>query len=709
VVQQRPGVTGKPVRLASPPSLLAGREDLLADLHTRLTGGDGPGPRTVALCGFGGAGKTSVTLAYAHRHLTEVGVAWQLAAENPTVLADGFGQLAAQLGARDVLDTRDPVASVHGVLAAFPGEWLLIFDNAPDQASVEAFLPPAGPGRVLITSQSALWSRGQALEVQVLDTEVAAGFLVERTGDLDRQAAWDLAGTLGGLPLALEQAAAYIEATGITVAGYLSLFRGRQADLLARGQAAGHPADVAATLGLALSRLGDEAPAAVGLLRLLACCAPEPVPWRLLLTPRPGLAGQLTADVAPVLGRLLDDRLAAGDAVAALRRYSLVSPVGDGLVLVHRLVQAVTAGQMPSDLARQWRQAAEALVGAALPADPPWLPGTWPDYAMLLSHVQAAAPADGAAAAAIADYLGFSGSYRAARDSKDRVVEARKRTYGLEHPDTLKARGSLAHWIAQAGDAAAARDQLAELVPVAERVLGPEHPDTLWFRRELAWWTGEAGDPAAARDQWAALVPVCERVLGTEHRETLTVRQGLAAITGRAGDAAAARDQSAALVPLFERVLGAEQSGTLGIRANLAGWTGKAGDPAAARDLIAEVLAVRARVFGTEHPETLATRRAVADWTGEAGDPAAAREQLAELLPSYERVLGPDHPETLTTRDCLAGWTGEAGDPAAARELFAGLLPVRERVSGPDHPDTLAARASLARWTSSAAGGPGTA
>ena len=119
-MQQRPGITGKPVRLADPPSLLAGREGLLADLHTRLTGGDCPVPRTVALCGFGGAGKTSVALAYAHRHLAEVGVAWQLAAETPTVLADGFGQLAAQLGARDVADTRDPVASVHGVFAAFP-------------------------------------------------------------------------------------------------------------------------------------------------------------------------------------------------------------------------------------------------------------------------------------------------------------------------------------------------------------------------------------------------------------------------------------------------------------------------------------------------------------------------------------------------------------------------------------------------------------
>ena len=114
-----------------------------------------------------------------------------------------------------------------------------------------------------------------------------------RTG----QAAEELAGELGGLPLALEQAAAYIQATGTTLAGYLSLFRDRRADLLARGEAAGHPADVAATLGLALSRLEDEAPAAAGLLRLLACLAPEPVPLTLLLADAQA-AGELAPAVA---------------------------------------------------------------------------------------------------------------------------------------------------------------------------------------------------------------------------------------------------------------------------------------------------------------------------------------------------------------------------------------------------------------------------
>ena len=374
-----------PVRLAPRPVFLAGREGLLAELDARLAGG--PGPRVAVLCGLGGAGKTSVAVEYAHRHLAEVGVCWQLPAEDRDVLAAEFGVLAAQLGAREVVDPRDPVASVHGVLARQQAGWLVVFDNTPDRAAVEPFVPPAGPGRVLITTQNQHWPPGQALDVPVLDVAVAADFLVNRTGDPDRAAARVLAAELGGLPLALEQAAAYMQATGTTLARYLPLFRDRQADLLARGEASGHPADVAATLGLALSRLAEDAPPAAGLVRLLAFLAPEPVPLDLLLTDEQaaGLLGpEVVAEVGPVLG----DPVAAGDAMTALRRYSLVTPAGDGLVVVHRMVQAITRAQLSAEEAGLWGRAATALVELAVPADPE-LPAAWPVGAVLLPHARA--------------------------------------------------------------------------------------------------------------------------------------------------------------------------------------------------------------------------------------------------------------------------------------------------------------------------------
>jgi hypothetical protein len=511
-LQRRPETASLPVWLAPRPEFLAGREGLLGELDARLTAPrERPGVRVVALCGLGGAGKTSVAVEYAHRCLAEVAVCWQFPAEDETVLAAEFAVLAAQLGARDVADARDPVASVLGVLARQETGWLLVFDNAPDRAAVERFLPPAGPGRVLITTQSQHWPPGQVLDVPVLDTEVAADFLVNRTGDADRAAAGDLAAELGGLPLALEQAAAYMQATGTSLARYLPLFRARQADLLARGETAGHRQHTSATLGLAFSRLERDAPAAVGLLRLLAFLAPEPVPLGLLLDGQDATQ-RLGAQTAGMVGPLLGDPIAVADSVAALRRYSLTAPAGDGLVQVHRLVQAITRDRLTAGEARRWRQAAAAVVGAAIPADAE-LPRSWPTCAVLLPHARAVLDLTSDGISRLAQYLGYSGSYQAARDLFALTADAHGESgdYGPEHPETLGARGNLAYWTGQAGEAAAARDQLTALLPAFERILGPDHPDTLGTRGALTYWTGEAGDPAAARDQLTALLPIRER------------------------------------------------------------------------------------------------------------------------------------------------------------------------------------------------------
>ncbi len=693
---------GPVLRLAPRPPFLAGREELLADLGSRLAGDGDSGPRVVVLSGLAGAGKTSVAVEYAHRHLAESGVVWQLPAEDAAVLAAGFSELAAQLGAGDVRG-RDPVAAVHSALAGSPTRWLLIFDNARDRESVAGLVPPAGLGQVLITSRNALWPPGQLAEVSVLDETVAADFLIARTGDRDGHAAASLAEAVGGLPLALEQAAAYMQATGDSLASYLASFRQRRADLLARGEPVGYPGTVATTWQLAFTQLGETAPTATGLLRLIAFFAPDAIPLGMLLQLRPGLAGRLRAEVTSVLVTLLEDELAAKDAVVMLRRYSLVRPAGDAAVSVHRLIQAVTVDQMPEPLARSWRGAAASVIEAAIP-QATREPKAWPACAVLLPHVRAALDLTSDGMARIATYLGYSGSYQAARDLFQLIADALADDAACdpENQAALTARGRLAYWTAQAGDAAAATDQVRALLLIMERVLGHEDPETLRVRANLASYIGQAGDPAGARNQLAALLPVQEPVLGPEHPDTLATRASLATWTGRAGDPAGARDQFATLLPLRERILGPEHPETLTARANLARWTGAAGEPARARDDLAALLPARERILGREHPETLKNRRMLANWTGHAGDAAKARDQLAALLPVQERVHGPEHPDTLITRRNLAISTGHAGDAAGARDQLAALLPTDERVLGTERPETLDVRAGLAGWTGQA-------
>ena len=126
-----------------------------------------------------------------------------------------------------------------------------------------------------------------------------------------------------------------------------------------------------------MNQVAEEAPAAAGLMRLLVFLAPEPVPLTLLLANRKAaarLGSKATAEVVSLLG----DPIAAGDAIAALRCHSLITPAGDGLVLVHRLVRR-SAGNRRKSLP-SGKQAAAALLEAAVPADPK-LPAAWPAYA----------------------------------------------------------------------------------------------------------------------------------------------------------------------------------------------------------------------------------------------------------------------------------------------------------------------------------------
>jgi hypothetical protein len=118
-----------------------------------------------------------------------------------------------------------------------------------------------------------------------------------------------------------------------------------------------------------------------------------------------------------------------------LRRYSLISLAGDTLVLVHRLVQAITRVQLPVEAADRWKHAAAALVEAAVPADGE-LPAAWPVCAVLLPHARAVLDLTSGGMREIARYLGYSGSYPGARDLFALIVGAHIRddAYGPEHP-----------------------------------------------------------------------------------------------------------------------------------------------------------------------------------------------------------------------------------------------------------------------------------
>jgi hypothetical protein len=616
---------------------------------------------------MGGVGKTSLARAYAQRYRNDYGVIWWVRAEDPGVIDAELRSLLEALGSPgEVAQIHDARTAALTQLGRLDDPWLLVLDNVADAAAVQALLPPAGQGHVMITSQATNWP-DPSVVVPVLPLVRGAAIMVltRLSLDDDATAAEALANELAGLPLALIQAASFVRTNAIDLARYLRWYRERSADLHREGRPADYPHTVATTWRLAIERLTTNART---LLNLLAYYAPDAIPVQLLLA-SPDVGG---IELAEVIQPLLADELARSQAIGELHRYDLAMPAASDTVAVHRLVQSVTRNQLRDDLtSHQWAEAAHTLITAALPK-----------------------PERRPAAATIAVW-----------NALQPHLLALLAHLPPDHPDTLTTRGRVAYWTWKAGAATRARDLFGELLSDMERLLGAEHRDTLATRASVANLTGWAGDPAQARDLLADLLPVRRRLLGEEHPDTLLNRNALAWWTGEAGDAVRARDLTAELLAVRERLSGVEHIDTLVERYNVAYWTGHAGDAVRARDMFADVVAERVRLLGEDHPITLDARRQQAIWIGQAGDAVRARDSIAALLPVMVRVVGADNTETLWCRHNLAFWVGRSGDPARARDLFAELLPAREQLLGAEHPDTVDTRSELEYWAE-LTGGP---
>jgi hypothetical protein len=364
-----------------------GRDELLAEIEEALAAGEVAAlTQPQAITGLGGVGKTQLAVEYAYRHTRDYQIVWWVKSEEPVTLATDFASLGPELNppVEPAADLDRNVAAVKRRLermARQEAKWLVIFDNAPDAAAIGNHLPRNSNGHILITSRDRNW-RGLArpLPVAPLARQEAIKFLLERTAQADRAAANDLADELGDLPLALEQAAAYIETTGKPISDYLRLFRGKQQEMIKRGQpASGYEATIATTWEISFQSVRRQSPAAADLLNLFAFFAPDAIRREWLTAGAEHLPEPLAAAVT--------DELAFDDVVAAFRRYSLVEVNAEqNTFTVHRLVQTVMRARMADEERAKWAEAAVRLVDDAFPGEVTQQPETWPLCNELLPH-----------------------------------------------------------------------------------------------------------------------------------------------------------------------------------------------------------------------------------------------------------------------------------------------------------------------------------
>jgi len=336
-------------------NFFTGRDHLLEQLFAGFASEHKAGMVPIqALTGLGGLGKTQTAAEYAYRYRRKYRAVLWVRAETDEDLVANFKVIANLLKRPQThLQNRESLIASMQEWFMTATDWLLIIDNADNLALVHPFLPKAARGHLLLTTRAtAMGALAQPLVLDPLGSEDGALCILRRanylpwSGQLSDaspasvDAAQMLSQLMDGLPLALEQAGAYIEATGRSVSGYLELYRHYRPELQRHqhGVVPDYREPVAFAWNIAREMVEQKNAAASELLRLCAFLAPDAIPYEIFT--------EGASVLGPVLGPVAADPLALDSAIALLRDHTLLKHEVDhgtdaSRLFIHRMMQEI--------------------------------------------------------------------------------------------------------------------------------------------------------------------------------------------------------------------------------------------------------------------------------------------------------------------------------------------------------------------------------
>ncbi|MBL8294401.1 MAG: ATP-binding protein [Bryobacterales bacterium] len=596
-----------------------------------------------ALTGLGGIGKSQLALEYAYRYRDRYPLVFWMQADSEAALNAGFGELARRLNlpARDASDQGVVRAAVMDYLATSPC-WLLVLDNAADPTSVKPYLPVQYTGHVLLTSRVSIFqSLGlvSPLELEVLPPEDARQFLYTRTGRAPGTAAAAvarLAAELGFLPLALEQAAAYIVEKQARFEDYLSSFLKQRLKLLGRQRPVG--AEPVATTWTMNFKALAETPAARDLLRLSAFLAPENIPLELLRQAAPHL-GQF---LSKTLEGVSDDPLIVDEKLLEpLTHYSLIRRnLENDSYSLHKLVQEVVATDLDRNRQRQWAERAVRAVNAVFPSVEFC---HWPTCSRLLAHALVCADSiarwnfTSADAARLLDrtasYLMERAQYAEAEPLFERALAIREnpKLFGPSHAYTAASINNLALLYHYRGRNAASEALYRRALTIWEDGKNPVESYTATSLENLASLCRHTGRYPEAEPLLQRALTICERLdpLGPETADCL--------------------DQMALLFFDQQRYREAEP-------------------------LCRRALEIREKRLEPDHPDLASSFNNLGMLLHNQEHFDQAELLFKNALAIREKALGPGHPATVNCRTNYARLLLQTGREAEALKLGEGFL-----------------------------------
>jgi len=691
-----------------------GREAVLQSLRQTLVPGAKSTALTQSIGGLGGIGKTQVAVEYAHRYGEHYEAVLWISADSQEIATAAYLQLATQvLGLPEQQEAEQQIAEVKRWLQKRHG-WLLILDNVEDpQAILSTFVPSKHQGSVLITTRRRdVGALARSEMLPLFSEDDAVLFLLRRAKRVARKAsvteatsddfllARDLCQLLDQLPLAIDQAGAYIAENGCSLQHYIDLYHTFRPTLLDRRNAddqsgrrtgSNHPDSVLMTFWLSWDQVQAQNALAGKALQFSAFLAPEQIPEQLVW------AGITHAETESTR-----DALEMDEALGLLYRYSLIERTEQTLSL-HRLVQEVLQEVLSEAERHYWMERAVLVVNAVFPSGKH---GTWSLCEFLLPHALICAkwtivlrqkkPEAVHLLRDIGGYLYERAQYAEAEPLLQRALAIAEEQVGASHPETATGLSNLALLYHQQGRYAEAEPLLQRALAIAEEQVGASHPETATDLNNLATLYQTQGRYTEAEPLLQRALTIAEEQLGASHLATATSLDNLAGLYYQQGRYAEAEPLLQRVLLIREEQLETSHPAAATSLNNLAELYRTQGRYPEAEPLLQRALLIREEQLGTSHPAAATSLNSLALLYYQQGRYAEAEPLYQRALFIREEQLGASHPATAQCLNNLAGLHESQGRYAEAEPLYQRALSINEEQLGASHPETAASLNNLA-------------
>ncbi|MFG1669409.1 FxSxx-COOH system tetratricopeptide repeat protein [Streptomyces sp. Y7] len=656
-------------------SSFTGRSALLEKLRDGLGSSNSAGSSApCALYGLGGVGKTQIALEYVHRFAADYDLVWWIPSEQNELVVSALTDLARRLGLRVGDDAAQAAQEVcdHLRQSSSTLRWLLVFDNADEPQEVSKHFP-GGTGHVLVTSRNQTWLHfGEALEIDPFLREESIEHLLRRAADLTTEDADRVASAVGDLPLALDQAGAWLAETATPVDTYLAELEQQAARVLSLSQPANYPEPVGATWNVSIERLTERSPAAVRLLQLCAFFAAEPISMELLY-------GDEMTSVLSELDPSLQEKMVLGRVIREIGRFALAKvDRATESIQVHRLVQAVIRSQLTAREQEDAQHVVHRILAGARPSgeEPIDDPKNQPIFAAIWPHLEAseASTCDEPKTRQLlidrVRYLWKRGDLNAAHSFagglrelwEHQLTDSRARIADLEKQESAGQ--------ARVTGANGTVDPRAPRTLDEERRYATElQTQLLHLRFHMANVLRSLGKYVEAEELGSDTLAQQRALLQLGHPHIMMTASGLATDLGSIGRFEDALELATEAYNGFREYFGEDHSRTLSANNNRAVCLRLLGRYTEARDVDQEIYDLRRNDLGAAHPHTLISITNLGRDLRETGEYEASISLLSSSYESYKRLFGEANPDTLRSAKSLAVSQRKAGRVDEARAL----------------------------------------